>query len=43
MCFRPSSTQKPIRCPKCGTLNPPNQVNCRECQEELKKPEPKSE
>jgi ribosomal protein L37E len=31
MCFRPPNAQKPIKCPRCGALNPANVKKCRKC------------
>lgn len=35
MCFRPPAAQKPIKCPACGTVNPPTNKTCKKCQAEL--------
>lgn len=37
MCFRPPNAAKPIKCPSCGSLNPPTNAKCRKCEAELKK------
>ncbi|SDF17493.1 hypothetical protein SPACI_038870 [Sporomusa acidovorans DSM 3132] len=31
MCFRPSGVVRPVRCPKCGTFNSPNNKSCKKC------------
>lgn len=36
MCFRPPNAQKPIKCPACGTFNPPINKVCKKCGAELK-------
>lgn len=31
MCFRPTSTTLPLKCPECGFMNKPGSVKCMKC------------
>lgn len=31
MCFRPPTANKPVKCPECGSFNPPTLKKCRKC------------
>jgi len=37
MCFRPPNVKKPIKCPKCGALNPGTNKECSKCNADLTK------
>ncbi|WP_282433827.1 hypothetical protein [Desulfitobacterium hafniense] len=37
MCFRPPAAGKPVICPKCQKVNPPQEKQCKHCGEPLKK------
>lgn len=37
MCFRPPYAGKPVKCPKCGKMNPPKNTECIQCKAELPK------
>lgn len=43
MCFRPPSTQKPVKCPQCGALNPAISKKCIKCKTELTSEKPELE
>lgn len=42
MCFRPPSVSKPKKCPSCGTVNPGNLKECRNCKHPLDSGEQKT-
>jgi hypothetical protein len=31
MCFRPPTANKPVKCPACGSFNPPISKVCKKC------------
>lgn len=35
MCFRPTTTMTPIKCPECGAFNKPTNDECMKCGADL--------
>ena len=48
MCFRPAYAGKPVKCPSCEKMNPPQNKQCIQCKADLPSnkpatPQPKKE